>query len=115
MGKPSYIYVYAKAPSTADLRLESPKVEPGTVLEIHSAAVCDLTTENKTLRIGWSDGTHDYWIKREAAGSGVYGITIQGKLILGEGSRLIALIESPTAGDECVLVASGWLVELGSG
>ena len=53
--KLSAVYVYEEAraaPSTSNITLTAPKLKAGKVIVIDSFSVADLTTANKTLRLG---------------------------------------------------------------
>lgn len=95
------------APDTDDLSLEGPKVPEGKVVRIETFFAIDLTTSNKTIRVGFDRAGTKFWLQREAAGTGKYGIRLRRPLILVENERPICMIESPTASDECKLIARG--------
>jgi len=108
--EPSDIYLSIngpKAPSTADLEILGDEIPTGRVVYIEMFFVIDKTTANKTIKLGFRRLGVDYYVKRAAAGSGVYGISLDRPLILVEGERPIATVESPTLNDECLLVARG--------
>lgn len=95
------------APDTTNITLEGPKIAEGKVVRIHTFYVIDITTANKTLRIGYDRAGTKHWAKREAAGTGVYGIAQNQTMILVENERPACMIESPTTSDECKLVVRG--------
>lgn len=95
------------APDTNNLTLEGPKVREGGVVRITAMYVVDRTTANKTLRLGYDKAGTKTWFKRQAAGSGAYGIAQNGRLILVGGEKPVAMVESPTASDDCALVVRG--------
>jgi len=108
--KPGDVYVgedERKAPDTTNIVLKGPVVDPGHVVEITAMYVIDITTANKTLRLGFDRGGSLYWFKRQAAGSEAYGIQDKGKFYLGPGERPAAMVESPTANDVCTLYVRG--------
>lgn len=89
-----------KATSTDTVTLEGDKVEPGQVVCISFMAVSNLTTANKTVRLGYDRNGDQHWFKRLAAGASGYGTDLTGEIYLVEGEKPIAQIESPTTGDE---------------
>lgn len=96
-----------KALAVTDLEILGDKVPTGKVVSIETFFVIDQTTANKTIKIGFRRGGVNYYVKREAAGASTYGITMDRPLILVEGERPIATIESPSINDVCLLVARG--------
>jgi hypothetical protein len=100
-------YNLTKAPSTSDLEILGDVVKQGKVVSIETFFVIDQTTAAKTIKLGFRRGGTDYYIKRAAAGTGVYGIYLERPLILTEGERPIATVEAPTANDVCLLIARG--------
>jgi len=108
--KPSEIYRSEKqqpAPSTSDLTIVGEKVPTGKAVLIETFFAIDQTTANKTLRLGYDRGGTKFWIKRAAAGSGIYGLALDRPLYLVENEAPAIMIESPTTGDVCLLVARG--------
>jgi len=108
--KPKDVYLainLTKAPSTSDLEILGDPVPTGKVVSIETFFVIDQTTGAKTIKLGFRRGGTDYYIKRAAAGTGVYGISLERPLILVEGESPIATVESPTAADVCLLIARG--------
>lgn len=87
--------------------LKGERIGGGKVVEIRTFLVVDITTANKTLRIGFERAGSQYWLKRGAAGTSDYGIALQEELILVEGERPIAQVESPTLNDVLVMLARG--------
>ena len=93
---------------SADTRtLKGDIIKAGKVVEIRTFLVVDLSTANKTLRIGFERGGSEFWLKRGAAGTNDYGIALVEELILVEGERPIAQVESPTLNDALVMLARG--------
>jgi hypothetical protein len=108
--RPKDVYLainLTKAPTTSDLEILGDPVPPGKVVSIQTFYVVDQTTSAKTIKLGFRRGGTDYYIKRAAAGTGVYGVYLEAPLILVEGERPIATVEGPTAADVCLLVARG--------
>jgi len=95
------------APDTTNLTIEGSKIPAGKVVKIDSFFAIDITTANKTIRVGYDRAGSKIWLQREAAGTGEYGVRLRRPLILVENERPVAMIESPTASDECRLVARG--------
>lgn len=95
------------APDATNITLEGPKIAEGKVVRLHTFYALDLTTAAKTIRIGYDRGGTKHWVKREAAGTGKYGVWQNQTLILVENERPICMIETPTASDECRLIARG--------
>jgi len=95
------------APDATNITLEGPKIPEGKVVHIRMFYAIDLTTAAKTLRIGYDRGGTKHWVKREAAGTGKYGIWQNQNMFLVENERPICMIETPTASDECKLVVRG--------
>jgi len=93
--------------STSDRTLKGEIVKAGKVIEIRTFLVVDLSTANKTLRIGFERSGTQYWLKRKAAGTAEYGIALEEELILVDGERPIAQVESPTSADVLRMLARG--------
>jgi hypothetical protein len=96
-----------KAPDTENLTIEGPPVAKGKIVELECFYAYDHTTAAKTIRIGFDRNGTKYWIKQKPAATNEHGIAQNGKLVLVDGEKPIAMIESPTAADECYLVARG--------
>jgi len=112
--KPSEIYraeVETKAPSTANVILRGPPVPQGYVVELKVMQIIDLTTANKTMRLGYERGGRQYWFRRRNAGTGNYDLYLETRLILVEGEKPIAMVESPTADDELWFFTRGFLIK----
>lgn len=99
--------VEKKAPSTADLDLEGRAIPAGKVVRIETYYVIDETTANKTMKLGYVKAEKTITLKREAAGTSAYHVRLEGRLILVEGEKPKATVESPTSGDECRLLVKG--------
>jgi len=91
----------------ADLSLAGPAIAKGKIVKIETFFCIDLTTAAKTIRLGYNSKGTDWWIKRETLAAGVYGLALERPLILIDGERPIARVETCTANDECVMVARG--------
>lgn len=108
--KLSDVYVYEEsrtAPSTSNITLTAAKLKAGEVVIIDSFSVIDVTTANKTLRLGYDRGGSKFWLKRQAAGTSSYHITLDSPLILVENEAPAAMVESPTSSDSLLVVARG--------
>jgi hypothetical protein len=108
--KPQDIYLsVAQVPksSGSSERLEGDPIPQGKVVAIESFFVIDQTSSDLTIQMGFSHNGVDYFVKREAAGTGAYGIFLNRRLILTEGDKPIAIIESPSVDDVLLLVARG--------
>jgi len=108
--KPKDIYLSVQNPkalAATDLEILGDEVPEGKVVSIETFFVIDQTTANKTMKIGFRRGGTDYYVKRQAAGASIYGVTMDRPLILVEGERPIAIVESPTINDVCLMVARG--------
>jgi len=95
-----------KAPA-GDVDMEGVPVPTGCLVKIETMYVVDLTTANKTMRLGYERAGVKYWVRREAPGATVYGLGMVEPLILGEGEKPICRVESATASDECRFFARG--------
>jgi len=108
--KPRDVYsaeqTIAKA-SAADQDLSGPEIPEGMVVYIEVISVVDLTTANKTMRLGYERAGVKYWVQRVAPGAAVYGISNDRPIILVEGEKPIARVESATANDEILMVVRG--------
>lgn len=96
-----------KAPDTNNLTIVGDKVRQGKVVSIITLFASDLTTSTKNMRIGFRRGGTDYWIRRMGTGTVNNSIILEQTLILVEGEQPVAMVESPNAGDECLLIARG--------
>jgi len=108
--KPGQVYSAEEvvpSAAAADKNFKGPKVPEGRVVRIEVLVVIDLTTANKTLRLGFDRAGTSYWLKRQAAGSSTYGIILDRPLILVEGEAPIARVESATAADALYFLARG--------
>lgn len=108
--KPGDVYsaeeILASA-AAADKDFEGPKIPEGRVVKIEILAVVDVTTANKTLRLGYRRAGSSYWLKRDAPGASGYGLILDQPLILVEGESPIAMVESATAKDALYFLARG--------
>ena len=96
----------AKSPAT-DQDLEGSAVPTGKAVRLESLYAVDLTTAGKTVRLGYSRAGVNYWFKRNGSGASGYGAALDQPIILVEGEKPIARVESATANDELLMVASG--------
>jgi len=99
--------------AAGDVDLEGPEIPEGMVVKIEQFCAIDLTTANKTIRLGYKRGGNTFWITRQAPGTGLYGIGLNYPVFLVEGERPVARIESATASDECRLIARGSYLNAG--
>jgi len=98
-----------KAPSTADVVLKGPPIPEGHVALIETVHLIDLTTANKTMRIGYERAGEQFWISRRNTGTGNYDLRFRLHVQFTPGERPIAMVESPTVGDEILFVCRGFL------
>jgi len=112
--KSSHIYEaleHVVAPSTADVILGGPPVPGGCIVELKVMRIIDLTTANKTMRLGFERAGVQHWFRRRNAGTGNYDLHLEAWLILNAGERPIAMVESPTLGDELWFFARGYCLK----
>ena len=98
---------HKKSPGTDTITFETEKDSKGEIVQVTSAYVTDYTTANKKLVVGI----------RDVAGIDHYILTVQetltfeahltGRIYLIQGERLIGIVTSPTANDECYFTADG--------
>jgi len=108
--KPGNVYAAEEivpSASAADKDFEGARIPQGKVVRIEILAVVDVTTANKTLRLGYKRAGTSYWLKRQAPGSSVYGLILDRPLILVQGESPIARVESATAADALYFLARG--------
>jgi hypothetical protein len=92
--------------------LESPLVEPGTILEIRHVAVENRTTAYTRLVIGVADGLSFYQKeeKDNPAPDNIY--WTKSKFLIPSGKKLRARLTGCTSGDELVMTYEGYLWEV---
>lgn len=95
------------APDATNITLLGPKVKKGKVVRLHAFYVIDITTANKTCRLGYDRAGTKHWFRRRAAGTNRYGIWQNQTMILVENERPACMIETPTASDTCKLIVRG--------
>jgi len=108
--KPGDVYaaeLYQPDAQAADVTLEGPAIPQGRVVKIEAMIIVDVTTGNKTCRLGYDRGGTKYWMKREAAGSSGYGIALLTPMILVGGEKPVGRIESATLNDDIYFIARG--------
>jgi len=108
--KPGDVYtaeVVVPKAAAADTTILGPEVPEGRVVRIDTFYVIDLTTSAKTIELGYRRRGTNYWFKRAAAGTGVYGVSQDRPIVLVEGEQLVGKVESASASDECWLIARG--------
>jgi len=113
--KSSHVYEaleHVVAPSTADVVLRGPLVPEGCIVELKVMRVIDLTTANKTMRLGFERAGVQHWFRRRNAGTGNYDLHLEAWLLLNAGERPIAMVESPTAGDDLWFFARGYCLKV---
>jgi len=111
--KPKEVYSieeYIVAPNTNDIILKGSPIPEGYTVELKVMRIIDLTTANKTMRLGYERAGRRFWFRRRNAGTGNYDLHLEAHLILVEGERPIAMVESPTAGDEIWFLTRGFLM-----
>lgn len=104
------VYVYEEtrvAPDTNNITLVGSKLKEGEVVEIEAFYLADVDTANKTLRLGYDRGGTKFWVKRQAAGTNIYGIYLDRPLILVQNEAPAAMVESPTLNDDITVIARG--------
>ncbi len=108
--KPNEIYshetVNDKLPA-ADKDFEGTEIEKGGIVEITTFYVADITTANKTMRIGYKRGGNTFWLVRKAAGGSTYHINLDRPLILVEEETPVARIETATDQDTGIMIVRG--------
>lgn len=100
--------VAKKAVGTLD-DLESPQVEPGTILEVRHVAVENRTTAYTRLVIGVADGL-SFFQKEEQdspAANNVY--WTRSKFLIPAGKKLRARLTGCTSGDKIYMTYEGFL------
>jgi len=98
-----------KAPSTADVVLKGQAIPEGYVALIETVHLIDLTTANKTMRIGYERAGEQFWISRRNTGTGNHDLRFRLHVQFAPGERPIAMVESPTKDDEILFVCRGFL------
>ena len=89
--------------------LESPQVEPGTILEVTHVAVENRTTTYTRLVIGVADGLSFYQKEEEdsPAANNIY--WTKSKFLIPAGKKLRARLTNCTAGDKIYMTYEGFL------
>lgn len=107
--KPGDIYSaeISQVGQAADLDIEGPEVPKGHVVRLVVMYAVDLTTVNRSIRLGYSRAGTAHWFKRGNAGASAFGLCLDGELILVAGEKPIARVESAPSTDDCVLIARG--------
>ncbi len=108
--KPAAVYRAEKkviAPDDTNIVLKGPRVRAGRVLVICRMSVIDLSTVAKVMRLGYERGGSQFWFRRRPAPAAGYGVSMETEMILVDGERPIAMVESPTADDEIWFFAHG--------
>ena len=95
----------------ADTDLVSKEVPDHLTVCIESISISDLTTAAKIVRVGWTDGTTNFWIIRKTLAAGEYSLSWSGKILLAERHKIIGRVESAVAGDNLLLVSNGYYVD----
>jgi hypothetical protein len=92
--------------------LESPLVEPGTILEIRHVAVENRTTAYTRLVIGIADGLSFFQKEEEdsPAANNIY--WTKSKFLIPAGKKLRARLTGCTSGDDLHMTYEGYLWEL---
>ena len=92
--------------------LESPQVDPGTILEIRHVAVENRTTAYTRLVIGVADGLSFFQKEEEdsPAADNIY--WTKSKFLIPAGKRLRARLTGCTAADELHMTYEGFLWEV---
>lgn len=98
--------------SSGTNNLESPLVEPGTILEVRHVAVENRTTAYTRLVIGVADGLSFYQKEEEdsPAANNIY--WTKSKFLIPAGKKLRARLTGCTSGDDLHLTYEGYLWEV---
>jgi hypothetical protein len=109
--KPSEIYSfelhYTEAGTNTVTLDKAPAVPKGKVVRIDTLIICDETTANKTLALGFSKGGKNHILKEQPAGTSVKDMALGRPLILSDGERPIAIVTTPSANDVITFLARG--------
>jgi len=97
--------------AAAYIDLESPLVEPGTILEVRHVAVENRTTAYTRLVIGVADGLSFFQKEEEdsPAADNIY--WTKSKFLIPAGKKLRARLTGCTAGDDLHMTYEGFLWE----
>lgn len=95
--------------------LESPLVEPGTILEIHHVSVENRTTAYTRLVIGVADGLSFFQKEEEdsPAANNIY--WTKSRFLIPSGKKLRAHLTGCTSGDDLHMTYEGYLWEIEQG
>jgi len=96
----------AKA-ATGDVDLEGERVPEGCMLRLEFFGVMDLTTANKTVRLGVKRAGAVTWLKRISVGASAYGTILERPVLLRALESPVGRVESATAADVLQMVARG--------
>ena len=89
--------------------LESPQVEPGTILEVRHVAVENRTTAYTRLVIGVADGNSFYHKEEEDSPAANNLYWTRSKFLIPAGKKLRARLTGCTAGDNLHMTYEGYL------
>lgn len=103
--------VAKKAVGTTD-DLESPQVEPGTILEIRHVAVENRTTAYTRLVIGVADGISFFQKEEEDSPPANNIYWTRSKFLIPAGKKLRARLTGCSAGDKIHMAYEGFLLEV---
>ena len=103
--------IKGKAAGTLD-DLESPLVEPGTILEVRHVAVENQTTAYTRLTIGVADGISFYEKEEEDAPAANNIYWTKSKFLIPAGKKLRARLTGCTSGDKLRMAYEGFLWEV---
>lgn len=91
--------------------LESPQVEPGTILELTHVAVENRTTAYTRLVVGVADGISFYQKEEEDAPQANNIYWTKSKFLIPAGKRLRARLTGCTSGDDLHMTYEGYIWE----
>jgi len=112
--KPGDIYAWdhdQAAPSASDLELTGPEVPAGRVVRVEFFSALDLTTANKTIRLGYQRGGTDRWIDMAGVGAAEYGRVLARPFYLVGGDRPRVRVVTPTQADVIAVTLRGPYLE----
>ena len=100
------------APNTSNITILARKVTRGCIAILDKACVVNYTTANKKLILGKrnSHSEDQYMVVRKNAQ--YYQAHMEGKIHLHEGDQALAVVEAPTASDECYATFFGKLYRI---
>lgn len=95
------------APSTAEISVSGSSVKDKQVVRIDTFIVCDETTVNRLLGIGYMKGDTKRWLKLERAGASGYSIILLTPLFLFGGEKPCVNSTTHATSDVINIIARG--------